>query len=70
MAALTYRLLDDLLGLHARELTGWPAFASPNRSPECGADSTLKATRVRADSRPGRRCARQVTRAHNVTSCM
>src|SRR5437870_8163452 len=50
MAALTYRLLDDLLGA-PRPRGDWvAAFAQAEQLARGGADSTLKATRAERDS--------------------
>jgi CubicO group peptidase (beta-lactamase class C family) len=53
MAALTYRLLDDLLGT-PRPRTDWvPAFAAAARLAQARADSTLRAARTARDSASG-----------------
>jgi CubicO group peptidase (beta-lactamase class C family) len=53
MAALTYRLLDDLLGT-PRPRTDWvSAFAAAARLAQARADSTLRASRMARDSTSG-----------------
>ncbi|HEX9486209.1 MAG TPA: serine hydrolase [Gemmatimonadales bacterium] len=50
MAALTYRLLDDLLGAPRPRADWVAAFAQAEQIARVRADSTLKATRVERDS--------------------
>src|SRR5438093_2779948 len=50
MAALTYRLLDDLLGAPRPRRDWVAAFAQAGQLARAGADSTLKATRAGRDS--------------------
>jgi len=65
-AALTYRLLDDLLGAPRRELTGWRAFGQAEQMRRVRADSTLRATRVERDSASRPSLRSPGTRAHTV----
>ncbi|HVH68220.1 MAG TPA: serine hydrolase [Gemmatimonadales bacterium] len=54
MAALSYRLLDDLLGAPPRSRTDWvAAFAEAERLARARADSTLSASRAARDSSSG-----------------
>jgi CubicO group peptidase (beta-lactamase class C family) len=50
MAALTYRLLDDLLGAPRPRADWVPAFAQAGQIARARADSTLRATRASRDS--------------------